>query len=565
MRDALGGVAALLGGMGLAWACAQPYAPTGGDKDTLPPQLLYSIPQQGSTSYQKQEILFVFDEWIAEKNLRRQLILTPTSEPPNPYHIRVRKNKLRLLFEQPLEKHRTYTLNLAGGLTDITERNILESLSLSFSTGESIDSLKLEGQAFWLLTGEAVEGALIQLTENKEDSQHFSQRRATYMTRTQTDGSFLLPYLSEGAYRLWAFLDKNQNRRFDPQSEAHAFAADTLVLLAENKQWQKTWALPMVEQDASPFVFIRGQAQAQHYALSYNKTLQAYRLRVLDTMPRNKLYSQLSEKKRSIMVYKNAYFRSTSDSLQVSILATDTEGNQLQDTVFVRFDARAFETPSKESKKSEQKQKKLFRIQLQTPKESRYYTDSLHVLLYFPRPIQTHLPDSISYLREDSSQYILPAETFLWNHNSTSLSFSFKVPEGAHFNLHIPKNTFIDILGDSSYTLRKEFIKWTSIKYGQLSGRIHTKLKSFILELIDDKGQVVRSTRNSKTFHFSGLRRNTYRFRLIEDINQDGQWNRGVLLLNKPPERAQILAPRLSIRENWILENIQLHLPTDKQ
>ena len=80
VKEASVEVATLLSGLLLAGACAQPYAPTGGEKDTIPPQLLYSVPHQGQINYKEQAFLFVFDERIAEKSLCRQLILTPTSK-----------------------------------------------------------------------------------------------------------------------------------------------------------------------------------------------------------------------------------------------------------------------------------------------------------------------------------------------------------------------------------------------------------------------------------------------------------------------------------------------------
>ena len=138
------------------------------------------------------------------------------------------------------------------------------------------------------------------------------------------------------------------------------------------------------------------------------------------------------------------------------------------------------------------------------------------------------------------------------------------MPEGAYFDLQIAKSAFVDVLGDSSSFLRRKFRRWDPLKYGQLSGKIDTQLKSFILELINSKGQLVESVRNKKSFHFSGLKSDTYHFRLVEDRNKDGKWNSGTLLLNTPPEQVHLLPPRLSIRENWLLENIQLQLPTKK-
>ena len=61
-------------------SCARRSSPTGGLKDSIPPELLRAYPKMNSTFFDKDEIELVFDEYIKIKDLGRQLIISPPIE-----------------------------------------------------------------------------------------------------------------------------------------------------------------------------------------------------------------------------------------------------------------------------------------------------------------------------------------------------------------------------------------------------------------------------------------------------------------------------------------------------
>jgi hypothetical protein len=85
----------------LTIACAQQTSPTGGPKDTIPPSLEYSIPKAGQIKYKGNELELNFDELIALNNPKEQIIITPDVD--KKYDIRVKKNKIIIDFEKPLQ------------------------------------------------------------------------------------------------------------------------------------------------------------------------------------------------------------------------------------------------------------------------------------------------------------------------------------------------------------------------------------------------------------------------------------------------------------------------------
>jgi len=57
--------------------CANPRPPSGGPKDTIPPNLIKTIPPQGTLNFDSEEITLIFDERVNADKLQCNLIMTP--------------------------------------------------------------------------------------------------------------------------------------------------------------------------------------------------------------------------------------------------------------------------------------------------------------------------------------------------------------------------------------------------------------------------------------------------------------------------------------------------------
>jgi hypothetical protein len=78
-------------------SCASPSSPTGGPKDTIPPNLISSVPVNQSLNYEKRTFTLEFDERIKTEKLKEQLIITPLTE--SDYDYVVKKNTFKITFE----------------------------------------------------------------------------------------------------------------------------------------------------------------------------------------------------------------------------------------------------------------------------------------------------------------------------------------------------------------------------------------------------------------------------------------------------------------------------------
>ena len=141
--------------------CANPSVPTGGEKDTIPPTLIHSIPEIGKLNFNKKEITLIFDELITTNNINQNLIVTPKID--TKFKTLIKKNKVILKFEDEFPDSTTISLNFFETITDITEKNSAKNLTLAFSTTSYIDSLEIKGNIESLLKKEKKKNFLVGL------------------------------------------------------------------------------------------------------------------------------------------------------------------------------------------------------------------------------------------------------------------------------------------------------------------------------------------------------------------------------------------------------------------
>ena len=183
-------------------SCAKIGSVSGGDKDTIPPVMVKSIPPNFATHFAAKKIRISFDEFIDLKDLPNNFMVSPPlSKLPD---VRVYNKDLVIQPLDSLQPNTTYTLNFGNAVVDYTVGNAIPNFEFVFSTGSYVDSLSLQGRllnAFDLTPSK--EPVLVMLFSNLADSAPYLGKPA-YVCRTDKNGWFVLNNLREGDYRLFA-------------------------------------------------------------------------------------------------------------------------------------------------------------------------------------------------------------------------------------------------------------------------------------------------------------------------------------------------------------------------
>ncbi|MEQ8239538.1 MAG: Ig-like domain-containing protein [Cyclobacteriaceae bacterium] len=537
--------------------CANPITPTGGPKDTIPPTLVYSNPVNEEINFKNNEITLQFDEYINADKLKQNLIITPFFE--SKYKSIIKKTRLILRFEEPFSDSTTYTLNFANGITDITEKTPPDNLSLSFSTGSYIDSLKVIGSIGSLLTGLTPKEKFNISLYKINDSLDFVTQKPTYFTKSLDNGQFELRNIKTGKYILIAFEDKNNNLQLDPTVEPHALFADTLQPAFDPDSIN----MKFITVDASKLKFISARPSAQYYEIRYSKPITRFSISPFQ-------YARKVSDNQVIRIYQDSI--NLFDSLQVIVKATDTVNNNSIDTLFVKFQEssrKIEEFKLDHSIKSSSSgtrivsssnvpalvSKESFKVKIDTITSLTFPIDSLiHDDEYSNYTIYSPFNQSSYNLAIDSLiNYYFRDTTNIDSIGLRQFNYLNAVNRN-NFKISILKGAFNSIMNDSS---KAEVITgkfYNPENYGTITVNTKTELINYQVRLVDSKQQTIAKMSNCVTCNFYALPPAEYSVRIFVDTDNNNRWSPGNILRLEAPEQIINFQEFTDLRANWAIE-----------
>ena len=208
-------------------ACAVDRPPTGGPKDTAPLEILSVDPPPSSVNTSPQKILFTFNRYVPAWSLRKALVFSPAV---TDYNLKADGKEAEILFTQPLDSNKTYTITLNTSLRSSRGNELVQSYTYAFSTGDKINRGIIGGQVF-SNDNRPAPHALVLAYAVTNDTLSFNplERKPDYSVQTGKNGKFTLEYLAEGSYRLLALQDRNGDQRLSPESEFFGVGQRKLV------------------------------------------------------------------------------------------------------------------------------------------------------------------------------------------------------------------------------------------------------------------------------------------------------------------------------------------------
>lgn len=221
---------------GVVSSCATQSAPSGGPRDSLPPELDTAFPANGKVNFQGQSIRLRFNEYLKLQGASQQIRISPPLK--DGLTVESRGREINLSWEDSLKPKTTYIISFGQSLKDLTEGNVNDSLRYVFSTGPYLDSLALQGRVEDAYSGAPVGDILVGLyrlaapTDSGQAAPRDSmlyKKLPNYYALSDKEGRFALRYLRPGRYRLVAYQDPDGDFKLRGWP-LMAFWADTITL-----------------------------------------------------------------------------------------------------------------------------------------------------------------------------------------------------------------------------------------------------------------------------------------------------------------------------------------------
>ncbi len=212
--------------------CAVIVPPTGGPRDSLPPNLVSVLPHDSSLNFSGNRIVFTFDEYVNLDNAQQNIIISPTPKINPIIDFKLRTVSIKL--KDTLQPNTTYLFDFGKSIKDVNEGNTLKNFTYVFSTGKYLDSLELSGHVIVAETGKKDSTLILILHKNLDDSAVVNDR-PRYVVRVDSTGSFQFNHLAPGKYNLFALKDEGGTKRYLSKSQLFAFSDTPVVIKSINQ------------------------------------------------------------------------------------------------------------------------------------------------------------------------------------------------------------------------------------------------------------------------------------------------------------------------------------------
>lgn len=512
----------------VSYQCAQRGTPTGGPKDTTPPELVRAEPPNMSINFKEKKIRLYFNELVKLKDIQKQLIISPPLKyPPVLTPIGNANKFVEITIKDTLAPNTTYTLNFGQGIVDNNEENPIPFFSYVFSTGDYIDSLELAGvvkDAFKKDADQFISVMLYKIDSSYTDSTLY-RKPPNYITNTLDSAViFRLKNLKEGKYALFAIKDVAGNNIFDQKTDKIGFIKDTVLLPTDS-----IYLLNLFKEVPDYGVAVPSMVAKNKISFGYYGDGASISIETLTELPDTVKTTVIKERDKDTL---NFWF--TPFKMDSILFAITNETLKISDTFNV-------------------KSRKVGIDSLQISMNQKGTLEfGQPVNLLVNTPLIAFDSTKIKLTDKDS---LAVSYTIVLDSIENQLNFDFEVAPSQNYKLELLPGTITDFFENTNdsliYNLRTKGVA----DYGNLTIILNGNTITYpiIVQLTNEKGDLKREIYATKpqSFEFNNLNPGKYMARVIFDSNENGQWDTGSFLKKKQPEKISYFPTIIELRANW--------------
>lgn len=523
--------------------CAQITPLTGGKKDTEAPKLLKAVPANASLNVQPKTIELTFDEYITLKDVMNQFVITPqTKQFPE---IEASGKKVKVKFNEVLLPNTTYKLSFGNAIVDLRESNNLPNFEYVFSTGPTIDSLKLRGAIENATDKKAATQVLVGLYPAASADSIIYKEKPLYLIRTDEQGRFAFNYLPDKAFKIVAIRDQNKNLLYDGSEEQIAFVPQT----ADPKDTAEIRMRLFKEIPYKSFIKRHFSVEPGRANIAFNKPQSGTTVKAegLVLTRWNSLGDTLS------LYYANRF-----DTLTTYVSYSSGK----TDTLYIRIPAENAKT----SERGSARKATSYIIKSNLENTSIPYFLVPEFQLNYPVYAKQVKKENIILMeKRDTARAAVKSYTLIAD-SEPALSFTLQTefrPESS-YTLSILDSAFTNDYKRFNDSTGYKFRTTTPDDYAGLSMKLmFPKKENYIVLLKNDKGQVIDrrvielslTSTAEKLIVYKNLLPGNYYIETIEDSNKNGLFDTGNYFSRTQPEIIFINSAAIKLLAGWEIEN----------
>ncbi len=555
--------------------------PQGGPKDIMPPRPQKSIPDANSLNYKKNRIDIIFDEIVQVQNTFDNIIISPPQKQAPT--VKAIGKKISVELQDTLKDETTYTIFFGDAIVDNNENNVLSGYSFSFSTGESIDTLKMSGTLIDAATLNPIAGVMVGIHSDLSDSA-FTSKPFDRITKTDKNGNFSITNIRSGKYRIYALDDVGNNYRFDMPDEKIAFSdsifepsvstnvvedtvyrdsvvklstgkydtlrlADTVIRKSDVRYSPDSIVLrAFVEDYYNQYVVKSIRPDVRHFTIYFNAPNKE--------LPRTEGIN--FDIGKGVVVEPNtrgdtidywlkdsALWAIDTLKLRLTYMKMDSTHNLVQqtDTISLRSQKRRA--------KAEKNRTQEFLTLISNAKGNINYFDTIEISI--PTPAEMDMVKKISLQRRVDTIW-QPQKSAITAIDSVGRRYrvAATLQPSQTYRLVVDSAYFRDIYGNVNKGTTFVFTVKSKDVYASLTLEMGVFTGKEIIELIDKNEKVIRrAIADKQKVRFDNLDAGTYYARLFVDLNGNGKYDVGNFAEKRQSEPVYYCSKSFELRQMW--------------
>jgi len=571
-------IVALLGWVVVVSSCANIGMPTGGPKDSIPPVLVATTPEYQALNYIGKDVRFTFNEFISTDEISETLVISPPLK-KSPI-VKTKSKTLIIQFDQELKDSTTYSLDFKNSIADNNEGNPLENFRFLFSTGPTLDTLRVAGQVVNSFNMEPLEGMLVGLHSDLHDSAVY-RKVPDYIAETDEFGRFLMDNVAPGKYHIFAINDVNADNmyaegaeefaywdelivpsaEFHPSNDTIAKGLDSMLVLGHTHFYPDPIYMSYFTEDVFE-QYMESAERESRYKCEFifsESVKDSFNVRLLDHDAQNWNIMEYSENVDSVVMWisDTTLARYDTLSMELSYIQLDSAGMPYlkADTVQMEYAERKVEPRKKQRKKEENLPKPVPQFSWSSNVSG---TKELYgnVRLTAPEPVAYFDSSMVKlFLAEDTLQTPLDFKFMKSSKAYRSYDIVYSWEPSTKYTLTVDSAACVTIYGNSSRAFSQNFETREEDYYGMLTFEFSNVEMPMIVQLLEntDDEKVFREKQFSEdgTVEFGMLPPDKYRVKIIYDANGNGKWDTGSFQDKYQPERVSYNNEVLKLRSNW--------------
>jgi len=581
MRMATAGVMLLFAGAFLK-SCASIGQLDGGPYDTIPPVVLGVYPNNYATNFKDKRITLDFNEYVQIKEQQKELFTSPAMKKPT---ITLRGKSLIVdLKADTLLPNTTYAIEFGAAIADNNEGNPLHGLRYVFSTGDRIVSMIMSGYTEKSETADSLGKTFIyffeadSVAEPKEWDSTMFNYSPSKIARSQNNGIFIAQNLRPVDYRVYAFNDTNGNQIYEPSVDMVGFL-DGVYNPSKMPPFGVWYDSIRRYPSADPQLYFRLFTDKSFVRQSMQDAVRPEQHKILITFAAEKpeirsiklngidpdsIIYEPSLKGDSLTLWLNMRGENIPDSLKGEMIYMKHDSlRQLQpDTAKLNLNWRRVE-----SKQQEREREKLEKAKAKAEANGEEWTEpdtpSQFRILNFKNKYdvnpEQHYPLSFAtpLTRLDSAR----VQMLSWGEEGDTIKERITfVRDTANmrrwlikanwdakrkYSLRLPKDVMFDVAGEGNDSLNSEITVADIDKFAKLNLTIKPRTEGgkYVVQFVDGQNNksIIREIRHlgEGTHTINYIPAGELRMRIIEDINDNGEWDGGNMVERRQSERAE--------------------------